>query len=153
MGLVFLFVGKTKEGFIKEGIGKYLDLLRKNKIEVEVRELKGSAGTSPQKAVEDEGEAILERVLPSDFLVALDERGMLAGSVELAGQLGALFDSGRRVIFAVGGPFGLAEKVKARSGLLLSLSRLTFTHEMARLILLEQVYRSITITRGRTYHY
>lgn len=152
MALLFIFVGKTKEGFIHEGIEKYRALLGKN-IQVEVRELKGAKSKEHPQAVEEEGAIILERVLPGDFLVALDERGREFGSVEFAREFGGLLDSGRRTVLAMGGPFGLSPKVKARADLLLSLSKMTFTHEMARLILMEQVYRALTIIKGRTYHY
>ena len=152
MALLVLFVGKTKEGYISQGIEKYARLAGRH-VKVEVRELKGSSKTEPRAAVSEEGDAILERLAPEDFLVALDERGKLFDSAAFAGELGRLLESGRRVVFAAGGPFGISEGVKARAGLVLSLSRLTFTHEMARLVLLEQIYRAITINKGMTYHY
>jgi len=150
--LVFLFVGKTKEGFIKEGIEKYVGHIR-HYMPVEIREIKGASGRDAAAASEHEADSIIERLSPDDFVVALDERGKNFGSVEFAAEMGRLMGSGKRAVFVVGGPFGLGEKVRRRAGLVLSLSRLTFTHEMARLILLEQVYRAITIIKGKTYHY
>lgn len=153
MGLLLLFVGKTKEGFIREGIEKYAGLLRPH-LQVEIREIKGAKkGKDAASAVEEEADSILSRIHPSDYLVALDQRGMNPDSVALAGELGGLIDSGRHLVFVVGGPFGLSERVRKRADRLLGLSKLTLTHEMARLILLEQVYRAVTIIKHKTYHY
>jgi len=151
-GLLFLFVGKTKEGFIKEGLDKYEGLIR-HYLPVEIREIKGSAGRDKKGAVEIEADSILSRLMPGDFLIALDERGKDPGSVSFAGELGGLLDSGRRLVFAVGGPFGLSDRVREKADRVLALSKLTFTHEMARLILAEQVYRAMTIIKGKAYHY
>ncbi len=149
--MLLVFIGKTKEGFINDGIGKYLRLL-KRQTKIEIREIKGSSRSGPD-AVREEGASILERVAPSDYLISLHERGNNPDSVELAGKLAPVMDQGRNIVFAVGGPFGLSGDVLARADYKLSLSRLTFTHEMARLILLEQIYRAFTIIQGRTYHY
>ena len=151
MPMLLLFVGKTKEGFIKDGIAKYLELLRRQ-TRIEVREIKGSRKTGAE-AVREEGEAILERVAPSDYLIALHERGKNPDSKKFALDLAPLLEQGRNIVFVVGGPFGLSSEMLARADYQLSLSKLTFTHEMARLILMEQVYRAFTIIQGRTYHY
>ncbi len=150
--ILFIFVGRTKEGFIKEGLDKYAGLIGRLH-PVEVREIKGAAGREPEQAKDIEGEAILSRVAAGDCLIALDERGRNPRSVDFAKELDRLLGSGRRTVFVTGGPFGLSGKVRERADMLLSLSKLTFTHEMARLVLLEQVYRAMTITRGMTYHY
>ena len=149
---LLLFVGKTKEGFIREGIGKYHELAG-HFWPVEIREIKGAESKEKAAAIEEEAGSILARLQPGDFLVALDERGREYDSVGLAGEIKKLNESGNRLVFAIGGPFGLSRKVRERADLLLSLSKLTFTHEMARLILLEQLYRAMTIIRGKVYHY
>ncbi len=149
--MLLLFVGKTKEGFIKDGIAKYRELLRRQ-ARIEIREIKGSRKTGAE-AVREEGEAILERVAPSDYLIALHERGKNPDSKKFAGEIAPLLEQGRNIVFVVGGPFGLSDETLARADYQLSLSKLTFTHEMARLILMEQVYRAFTIIQGRTYHY
>lgn len=149
---LLLFVGKTKEGFIRDGIEKYRELAG-HFLPVEIREIKGAAGRDKASAVEEEAESILARLQPGDYFVALDERGKEYDSVGLAGEFKKLNESGQRIVFAIGGPFGLSNKVRERANLLLSLSKLTFTHEMARLILLEQLYRAMTIIKGKTYHY
>jgi len=152
MPLLFVFVGKTKEGFVREGIDKYAALIGRQ-VPLEIREIKGSSATDRKKAVEDEADSILERVGPSDFFILLDERGKELESVGFAGELGKIFDTGRRIVISAGGPFGLSGRVKERADLMMSLSRLTFTHEMARLIMMEQLYRALTIIKGSTYHY
>jgi 23S rRNA (pseudouridine1915-N3)-methyltransferase len=151
MPMLLLFVGKTKEGFIKDGIAKYLELLRRQ-TRIEVREIKGSS-KSGAKAVREEGEVVLERVAPADYLIALHERGKNPDSKKFADEIAPILEQGRNIVFVVGGPFGLSEEILARADYQLSLSKLTFTHEMARLILMEQVYRAFTIIQGRTYHY
>ncbi|MBI5191583.1 MAG: 23S rRNA (pseudouridine(1915)-N(3))-methyltransferase RlmH [Nitrospirae bacterium] len=152
MGILFLFVGKTKEGFMRDGIEKYAGLI-KHYVPVEVREIKGSSLDDHAAAIEAEADSMLSRLLPGDCLIALDERGKNPLSVEFAGELGGMLETGRRLVFVIGGPFGLSARVRDRAELVLSLSRLTFTHEMARLILAEQVFRAFTIIKGRTYHY
>ena len=149
---LLLFVGKTKEGFVREGIEKYRELVG-HFLPIEVREIKGAGSREKTAAIEEEAESILARLQPGDFLVALDERGREYDSAGLAGELEKLTESGRRLVLVLGGPFGLSDKVRERANLLLSLSKLTFTHEMARLILLEQLYRAMTIIKGKAYHY
>jgi 23S rRNA (pseudouridine1915-N3)-methyltransferase len=151
-GLLFLFVGKTKEGFIREGLDKYAGLI-KHYAPLEIREIKGSAGPGPESAMEAEADSILGRITQGDFLIALDGRGKALDSAGFAGELGRLTGEGRRLVFLTGGPFGLSDRVRERADMLLSLSKLTFTHEMARLILAEQVFRAFTIIKGRAYHY
>jgi len=152
VAFVFLFVGKTKEGFIREALDKYVGLISRW-VPVEVREIKGSDHTDRERAVEAEGDSLLSRLPQNDYIVALDERGENPDSRHFAERLGGLSGSGRGVTFVVGGPFGLSGRVRGRADYVLSLSKLTFTHEMARLILAEQVYRALTIIKGKTYHY
>ena len=152
MALLLLFVGKTKEGFLKEGIRKYKTLVG-HYLPLEIREIKGAASKEKQTAIEEEADGILSRILPTDFLIVLDERGKEFDSVSFSKELGKLTETGRRIVFVPGGPFGLSDRVRKRADLLLSLSKLTFTHEMARLTLLEQLYRALTIIKGKAYHY
>jgi 23S rRNA (pseudouridine1915-N3)-methyltransferase len=115
-----------------------------------VPEARRHAGTP--RAKEEEAEALLARVGARDHVVALDERGKAYTSVELARRLAAWMEGGRDVALLVGGPDGLAEAVLARAGERLSLSRLTLAHRLARLVLVEQLYRAFTILRGEPYH-
>ena len=101
-----------------------------------------------------EGELILEKILPSDHVVLLDERGREYSSVEFSAYIEKLMASGRkRTVFVVGGPYGFSEEVYTRANAKLSLSRMTFNHEMIRMFFVEQIYRAMTILRGEPYHH
>ncbi len=107
---------------------------------------------SGEKAKHDEGERLLAKLSARDSLVALDERGQALTSVQLAAWLGRAQDTGRDVAFVIGGDEGLSEAVRARASLVLALSAMTLPHRLARLVLVEQVYRAFSILRGEPYH-
>lgn len=97
---------------------------------------------------------ILEKISPSDFVILLDEKGREYSSVEFANYLQKLMSIGRKaIVFVVGGPYGFSDDVYNRADAKLSLSRMTFNHEMIRLFFIEQVYRGMTILRGEPYHH
>lgn len=158
MQIRIVAVGKIKEKFLQEGIAEYEKRLRPYaKVQiVEVPEEKRpvSASASVERAaMEKESERILASMPDGSFVIALDVKGqdwsseMLAASFrerELAGQ--------NQLLFVIGGDLGLSPSVLARSAVRLSLSRMTFTHPMARLLLFEQVYRAFRILRGEPYH-
>jgi len=150
-GFLFLFVGKTKEGFIKAGLEKYLGYVNKY-VPVEVREIKGAKG-GPGEVMEKEADLVFSRIDTSDTVALLDESGGLVDSGAFAKKIKRLAESGRRTVFVCGGPYGNSRRLRERADVRLSLSKLTFTHEMARLLLMEQVYRAFTIVTGKTYHY
>jgi 23S rRNA (pseudouridine1915-N3)-methyltransferase len=156
MRLVIICVGKTRERFIQEGIVKYLRYL-KHYADVEIRELKEEKIYDLRDAPtvrKREAERIFKVATPGVYVVALDERGYEFTSHEFAHYLNGLSESGvREIIFAVGGAMGLDESVTAEANKVIALSRWTLTHEMARLVLLEQLYRAFTIIKGKTYHY
>ncbi len=153
--LRFLFVGKTKEPFIQMGIDDYLHRLRRYAT-TEVTVVKAERiGTKadPNKIVEAEGKIILTRMSPSAYRIALDGTGEQLSSLELAHFLMNLEAMGREeIVFITGGPLGLSSDLVKGCHFVLSLSRLTLTHEMCRLVLLEQVYRAHTIKAGEKYH-
>jgi len=154
MRLEFLFLGKTREAYLAAGIDDYRRRLA-NYAEVEVRVLKEIRPASKPEAQvrQEEGQALLAHLPPKALIVALDPGGRSLSSEELAGQLGVWQDGGRRqLIFLVGGALGLAPEILARAEFKLSLSRMTFTHEMARLLILEQLYRAFSIRAGSGYH-
>lgn len=106
------------------------------------------------KQKDAEGEKILDVISNSDFVVLLDERGKQYSSIEFSAFLEKQMISGRRkVIFVVGGPYGFSKPVYDRADSLLSLSKMTFNHEMVRLFFTEQIYRAMTILRGEPYHH
>ena len=120
----------------------------------ELKEEKGGGKkVGPRFICEREGERILQRIPSGAFTVVLDEHGRTLSSEGLAAQLELHMVQGTgELVFVIGGAYGLSEAVKARADLLLSLSAMTFTHQMARLFLLEQIYRGLTILRNEPYH-
>ncbi len=155
MKIRFIVVGKTKKDFIRAGEQFYLQrLLPFCQIDyVVVKSWSELKGQNQEKIKEKEGREILAKVGKDDLLIVWDEKGKQLSSVELAGKIGQIFDQGRKVVMVTGGTFGLSAEVKQRSDYLWSLSPLTFTHELARLLVLEQLYRAITIVKGIPYHY
>ena len=149
MKIRLLWVGKTKESWASEGVEKYLKLLR-HFAEVELVEIKEdkSGGTkgSVDRALEVEGKRILGK---ASSYVLLDERGKQASSTGLARML----RDRPRMEFVLGGPWGVSDKVKKGAAETIALSRMTLTHEMARILFLEQLYRGFTINAGRGYHH
>ncbi len=149
--LVLLSPGKVRTPWIRDGMAEYAKRLRPfGGVELVVTR---ESGLDDARAAEREGEEILRRIDRRSLVVALDERGEGCTSAGLADRLRAWEEEGRgRVVFVVGGHRGLSPAVLARADLRLALSRLTFTHEMARLLLLEQLYRAWSIRRGTGYH-
>jgi 23S rRNA (pseudouridine1915-N3)-methyltransferase len=156
MKLKLICMGKTKEQFIQDGIAKYLRYIG-HYADIELRELKeekiGDLKDAPLVR-KKEADKIAKTATAGALLVALDERGQEFTSHEFATFLNGALESGvREVAFVIGGAMGLDESVTARANKVMALSRWTLTHEMARLVLLEQVYRAFTIIKGKTYHY
>lgn len=156
MKIIFLFTGKTDSGWIKEGFDQYWSRLR-HYADIELIELpppKNAARFEPAELSRAEGEIQLAKIGDSDRLVLLDERGKEFSSVELASWMEKQQLAGyRRLVFLIGGPFGFSEAVYKRADAQLSLSKMTFSHQMVRTILAEQVYRAFTIIRGEKYHH
>ena len=120
---------------------------------VTIPELKNTKSLSETQQKSLEGELILKQLQPSDTLVLLDEHGKELRSVELAKWLEQKQQTARRLVFAIGGPYGFSEAVYTRANEKLSLSRLTFSHQMVRLVFTEQIYRACTIIKGEPYHH
>jgi 23S rRNA (pseudouridine1915-N3)-methyltransferase len=144
-----LWVGRTRARWVADGVDRYLKLLGPM-ARVEVVEIKEERGASESGvAVARQRARILKQAAPGFWL--LDERGAELRSEEFARRLGA--SGGAGVDLVVGGAHGVSAEVKAAAGATLALSRMTLTHEMARLLLTEQVYRACTILRGGAYHH
>lgn len=155
MKIKAIFVGRLQDRYLKEGIETYRDRIsRYTPIElIEVEDEAVTAKADHSKIKKKEAERILKKVAPGSLLVALDEKGKGLSSEGLAGFIQKAMDTGTKEIsFAVGGSIGLGEKVRERADLTLSLSAMTFTHQMVRVILLEQLYRAFTIIKGEPYH-
>lgn len=115
--------------------------------------LKNARNLSEDQQKKAEGEMILRQTEPSDYVVLLDERGKEMRSIELAGWLQRKQATARRLVFVIGGPYGFSDAVYSRSNEMISLSRLTFSHQMVRLVFTEQIYRACTIIKGEPYHH
>ncbi len=156
MKIQLLFTGKTRFPFIHEGIEEYRKRLVRY-IDFQIRilpDLRNSASWPEQKVKAEEGKNILKAIDPRDYVVLLDEHGKHLDSMAFAGMLEKQqYASFRTLMFVIGGPFGFAEEVHQRADLKLSLSKMTFSHQLVRLIFLEQLYRAYTIIRGEPYHH
>lgn len=154
MKLLLPFLGKTKENYLEQGINDYAERLRRY-LPLDIKVLKCSHGKndSDQVIMAREAELLLSQATGASLTVALDPIGREYSSEELA----ALLDNWEQqslqtVCLLIGGHLGLDERVRQQANLLCSLSRLTFTHEMSRFILLEQLYRACSIRSGHKYH-
>jgi 23S rRNA (pseudouridine1915-N3)-methyltransferase len=120
---------------------------------VTIPELKNTKSISEDQQKTMEGELILKQLQPSDTLVLLDEHGKELRSIELAKWLEQKKQTAKRLVFAIGGPYGFSKAVYDRANEQLSLSKLTFSHQMVRLVFTEQIYRACTIIKGEPYHH
>jgi len=149
-------MGKTRERFIQEGIGKYTRYL-KPYADIEIKELKEEKIHDLKDAPlirKKEAERIFKAIPKNVFFAALDERGQEFTSHEFAAFINGMLESGvKELIFIIGGAMGLDESIPQKANKSIALSRWTVTHEMAKLVLLEQLYRAFTIIKGKTYHY
>ena len=153
MKILLLLVGKTSEAYLKEGIEVYLKRLT-NYISLSQGVLALSPAKDKRIAIEEESKSIQSKLLPGDFIVVLDEGGSDVGSRQLAGMFQKWMVNGiGRVVFIIGGPFGISPALKQKANLILSVSKFTFTHQMVRLILVEQIYRAMTIIKNESYHH
>jgi len=130
----------------------YAERVRRH-AELDLVELPAAKGAlPPADARRREGEALLAKLKPESWLVALDERGTLLDSLELARLVATARDAGRELVFAIGGDEGLDSPVRERAWKVLALSRMTLPHRLARLVLMEQLYRAFSLLRGEPYH-
>ena len=156
MHLTLLTVGKTDIPWVRDGLEMYVSRL-KHYVPFELREipeLKGVSALNREQIKEREGELILKQLKPLDEVILLDEHGQEYRSLEFADWLGRrLSASGRDLVFVIGGAYGFSDVVYARAGGKVSLSKMTFSHQLVRTIFAEQLYRAFTILRGEPYHH
>jgi 23S rRNA (pseudouridine1915-N3)-methyltransferase len=153
MKIELIFTGKISESWLKEGVEIYLKRIPFY-LPVNVNVISSSEQKDRRKAMEEEAMSILKKISPGDVIVVLDENGKEMTSRKLAAQFeGWMNQSVSKVVFVTGGAFGTAESLRKKANLVLSVSRFTFTHQMVRLILVEQIYRALTITRNENYHH
>jgi 23S rRNA (pseudouridine1915-N3)-methyltransferase len=146
-------VGKTKDAWLNEGIAEYVKRLTAfvhlDVIELADESLKNAA--NPEQVKEKEAITIMKRIDRDAYVILLDEKGEAKTSLEFADFLINLSEK-VNVVFVIGGVFGVAQSIYERANYCFTLSRLTFTHRMARLILVEQIYRAMMINANRNYH-
>jgi 23S rRNA (pseudouridine1915-N3)-methyltransferase len=118
-----------------------------------IPELKNTKSLTEDQQKENEGKLILKSLQPQDEVVLLDERGAEYTSMEFARWLQKKTQNGRRLVFVIGGPYGFSQSVYQRANDKISLSRMTFSHQMVRMIFTEQIYRACTILKGEPYHH
>ena len=156
MEIQLLVIGKNANGPLSQATQVYIDRL-KHYIPFQLKvlpDVKNTKNMSEAQQKEAEGRSFLAALQPSDFVCLLDERGKQYSSIEFSEYLSAKMSSGlKRLVFVVGGPYGFSPDVYARANGKLSLSKMTLTHEMIRLLFIEQIYRAMTILRGEPYHH
>jgi len=152
MKIKIFCLGKSKQKFIEEGIREYQKRISKYaKIEIKILLDAKLTKTNTIEIVKNKEAEILEKYLQrNNFIIVLDENGKQFTSIEFSNFISKI---DRNVIFVIGGVYGLSEKILKRANLVLSFSKFTFTHQMIRLILMEQLYRAFTIIEGKKYHY
>jgi 23S rRNA (pseudouridine1915-N3)-methyltransferase len=156
MKLVLLQAGKTSDKNMSVIAALYSSRISKYYTFeiVTLADLKNTKNMPVDEQKTREGKKMLQNVFPDDFVVLLDERGREMKTVELASWLEKLFMMPKkRIVFAIGGPWGFSEEAYGRADSRLSLSRMTFPHQLVRLLFLEQLYRAITILKGEPYHH
>ncbi|MBK9286299.1 MAG: 23S rRNA (pseudouridine(1915)-N(3))-methyltransferase RlmH [Flavobacteriales bacterium] len=153
MKIRLLLVGRTERGFVSEGLAHYLERVKHSTpVEVLVLSEAGTGNAAQQARMEEP--RILAALQPGERVVLLDERGRNLTSPQFAAHLGAWRDqSVRQVTFVIGGAYGVTEAVRQRADLVLSLSAMTFPHQLVRLLFAEQLYRAYAILGGRPYHH
>lgn len=152
MKLHFVWIGKTKDRHCAALVDDYLDRVRRF-AKHEVSELKEQSGDDERRVIAAESAKLLDSLEKDDFVVLMDECGQVMTSPELAKFISSCQQAGtKRLAFVIGGFAGVSDEVRQRANLQLMLSRMTLTHELARVILTEQVYRAFTILAGLPYH-
>ncbi len=156
MKVKLVAIGKTDEPWLIEGMKEYRNRIKRYlSLEViEIPGLKNASHYSNQDWKAKEAAKILPVFTSSDIIILLDEKGSEMTSVEFSSFLNQKFSSGsKNLVFVIGGPYGFDESVRKKAHFSLSLSQMTFSHQMVRLFFLEQLYRALTILRNEAYHH
>lgn len=156
MKITLLVIGKTEAAYLKEGISNYQKRINyyTNFHIQELPYLKGMATIDSVQQKQKEGELILKQLAPGDTMVLLDERGKEPDSIGFSVILQQYMNqSVKQLVFVVGGAYGFSEAVYKRANYKLSLSQMTFSHQLIRLLFAEQLYRAFTILKGEPYHH
>jgi len=156
MKATLIMIGKTEEDYIKKGISIFENRL-KHYIPFEtivIPALKNSKNLTFEQQKEKEGELLLKQFSTEDYIVLLDENGEEFKSTGFANFFQKHMNaSTKNLVFVIGGPFGFSQKIYQKANMKLSLSKMTFSHQMIRMLFIEQVYRAMTILRNEPYHH
>ncbi|MDR2472785.1 MAG: 23S rRNA (pseudouridine(1915)-N(3))-methyltransferase RlmH [Tannerella sp.] len=156
MKIILLVTGKSDGGFWNDATIEYTKRIKfyiPFDIEI-IPDIKGIASMTEEQQRERQGASILKALSTTDYCILLDERGKEKSSIEFASFIGQrMTTSAKRTVFVVGGAYGFSEDVYQRADEKLSISRMTFSHQMIRAIFTEQLYRAMTILRGEKYHH
>lgn len=156
MKITLICIGKTDQPYLKSGIEEYLKRI-KHYVDFQmtiIPDIKNRKSLSPTQQQDKEATLILKHIRPSDHVILLDEKGTSCSSVELASLIeGKMLNSVPNIIFIIGGPFGFGKALYDSTKRRLSLSKLTFSHQMIRLFFVEQIYRAMTIIKHESYHH
>ncbi len=155
MNIKIIALGKIKERFLKDGIDEFLKRLTPYAsveiIELPAIEIKDENLTA--RVLEQEGEKILSHIKPQSYVITMEIKGKMFSSEEFAQKIEDLTNDGTsEIIFVIGSSCGISPIVSTRANLKMSMSKMTFLHQFARLILIEQIYRAFKIIKGETYH-
>jgi len=156
MRIKLIVVGKTVESYIRKGIDEYSNRMKHYASfdMVELPDLKQTSSLSEGQIKTREGVLILRTVRTSDYMILLDEHGEMFSSLDWARDLERKTSHlSKDIVFVVGGPYGFSQEVYDRADAKLSLSKMTFSHQLVRLIFMEQIYRAFTIIKGEPYHH
>ena len=155
MNIKIIALGKIKEKFLKEGIDEFMkrltpyasvEILELSPIEIKDENL-------TQKVLDQEGEKILAHIKPQSFVITMEIKGKILSSEEFAQKIEDLTNDGvSEIVFVIGSSCGISPNVSARANFKMSMSKMTFLHQFARLLLVEQIYRAFKIIKGETYH-
>ena len=155
MKIKIIALGKIKEKFLKDGIDEFLKRLTPyatvEVVELSPIEIKDENLT--ERALDEEGEKILNLIKPQSYVITMEIKGTMLSSEELAGKIERLTNDGvPEIVFIIGSSCGISKNVSKRADFKLSMSKMTFLHQFARLLLVEQIYRAFKIIRKETYH-
>ena len=156
MKIVLLSVGKTSNDYAKTEFGSYVKRLSHyiDFESIDIPNIKNSKNLSKIELKRKEGGAIIRFMLPNDYIILLDENGVNLNSIDFSNKMQKyMLNSYKRIVFVVGGAFGFSNEIYDLSNEKLSLSKMTFSHQMVRLFFIEQLYRSFTIINNEKYHH
>jgi 23S rRNA (pseudouridine1915-N3)-methyltransferase len=156
MKIALLQIGKTTERYLTEGIGVFEGRMRKYvAFEIfTIPEIRNTRNMTATELKTREGEKILQFFKNDDYIVILDDKGKEFSTIEFSSWIeNTLMLQKKRLVFIIGGAWGFSDEVYQKADILLSLSRLTFSHQMVRLLFLEQLYRAFTVIKGEPYHH